>query len=71
MWAARIASDDFEHDVHLDSAGDRFGATAQVGARRRISRDIQKCETVIEKWGSSAERVAPATRTGVTRSEGA
>ena len=71
MWAAHIASDDFEHDVHLDSAGDRFGATAQVGARRRVSGDLQKCETVIEKWGSGAESLAPATRIGVRRSEGA
>ena len=38
MSAARIASDDFEADMHLDSAGDSFGATAQRGSRRRISR---------------------------------
>ena len=38
MSAARIASDDFEADMHLDSAGDSFGATAQGGPRRRISR---------------------------------
>ena len=31
MWAARIASDDFEHDIDLDSAGDRFGAKAEGG----------------------------------------
>jgi hypothetical protein len=37
MSAARIASDDFEADMHLDSAGDSFGATAQGGSRRRIS----------------------------------
>ena len=36
MSAARIASDDFEADMHLDSAGDSFGATAQGGSRRRI-----------------------------------
>ncbi len=36
MSAARIASDDFEVDMHLDSAGDRFGATAQGGARQPI-----------------------------------
>ena len=37
MSAARVASDDFEADMHLDSAGDSFGATAQWGSRRRIS----------------------------------
>ena len=36
MSAAHIASDDFEVDMHLDSAGDSFGATAQGGSRRRI-----------------------------------
>ena len=36
MWAAHIASDDFEHDIDLDSAGDRFGAKAEGGWRRRI-----------------------------------
>ena len=36
MWATRIASDDFEHDIDLDSAGDRFGAKAEGGWRRRI-----------------------------------
>jgi len=38
MSAAHIASDDFEADMHLDSAGDSFGATAQEGSRRRILR---------------------------------
>ena len=37
MSAARIASDDFEVDMHLDSAGDRFGAMAHGGWRRRVS----------------------------------
>ena len=37
MSAPHIASDDFEADMHLDSAGDSFGATAQGGSRRRIS----------------------------------
>ena len=36
MWATRIASDDFEHGIDLDSAGDRFGAKAEGGWRRRI-----------------------------------
>ena len=69
--AARGRGDDFEGDIDLDSAGDRFGAPAQVGARRRISGDAQKCETVIEKWGSGAESLAPATRINAIRSEGA
>ena len=38
MSAPRIASDDFEADMHLDSAGDSLGATAQGGPRRSISR---------------------------------
>jgi hypothetical protein len=38
MSATHIASDDFEADMHLDSAGDSFGATAQGGSRRRIFR---------------------------------
>ena len=37
MSAAHIASDDFEADMHLDSAGDSFGATAHGGPRRNIS----------------------------------
>ena len=37
MWAARGRRDDFEEDIDLDSAGDRFGAKAQGGSRRRIS----------------------------------
>jgi hypothetical protein len=36
MSAARIASDDFEADMYLDSAGDSFGAPAQGGWRRRV-----------------------------------
>ena len=31
MWAPRIASDDFEHGIDFDSAGDRFGAKAEGG----------------------------------------
>ena len=38
MSAPRIASDDFEADMHLDSTGDSFGATAQGGPRQHISR---------------------------------
>ena len=37
MSAVHIASDDFEADMRLDSAGDSFGATAQGGPRRSIS----------------------------------
>ena len=46
MSAARIASDDFEADMHLDSAGHRFGATAHGGSRRRILRVSEKCATL-------------------------
>ena len=46
MWAARIASDDFEHGIDLDSAGDRFGALAEGGWRRRVFRVAHFCETV-------------------------
>ncbi len=38
MSAAHIASDDFKADMHFDSTGDSFGATAQGGARKPISR---------------------------------
>ena len=31
MWANSIASDDFERDIDLDSAGDKFGAKAEGG----------------------------------------
>ena len=36
MWAQHGRRDDFEEDIDLDSAGDRFGARAQGGSRRRI-----------------------------------
>ena len=36
LWATRMPSDDFEHDIHLDSAGHRFGAMARGGSRQRI-----------------------------------
>ena len=36
MSAPRIASDDFEADMHLDSAGASFGAPARGGWRRRV-----------------------------------
>jgi hypothetical protein len=49
MSATRIASDDFEVDMHLDSAGDRFGATAHGGSRQRDSGVAEKCETVARK----------------------
>ena len=46
MWARHIASEDFEHDIDLDSAGDRFGALAEGGWRRRVFRVAHFCETV-------------------------
>ncbi len=36
MWAPLKIFDDFEHDIDLDSAGDRFGAVAEGGWRRRV-----------------------------------
>ncbi len=56
MSAAHIASDDFEVDVHLDSAGDRFGALARGGSRRRVLVVGYFCETVarIEDGGTKA-----------------
>jgi len=36
VWAPHGRRDDFEEDIDLDSAGDRFGARAQEGSRRRI-----------------------------------
>ena len=48
MWARHIASEDFEHDIDLDSAGDRFGARAEEGWRRRILRVAHFCETVAQ-----------------------
>ncbi len=49
MSAARIASDDFEVDMHLDSAGDRFGTTANGGSRRHDSGMGKKCGNVARK----------------------
>ena len=49
MSAAHIASDDFEADMHLDSAGDSFGARAQGGSRQHILGVGEKCETVARK----------------------
>ena len=36
MWATRGRRDDFEEDIDLGSAGDRFGARARGGARRPV-----------------------------------
>jgi len=36
VWATHGRRDDFEEDIDLDSAGDRFGAEGQRGSRRRI-----------------------------------
>ena len=46
MWATRGRRDDFEGDIDLDSAGDRFGARARGGARRRVLRVGYFRETV-------------------------
>ena len=49
MSAAHIASDDFEVDMPLESAGDRFGATAQGGPRQTILSVGEKCGNVGRK----------------------
>ena len=46
MWAAHGRRDDFEEDIDLDSAGDRFGARAQGGSRRHILGAVYFRETV-------------------------
>ena len=45
MSAAHSSAQRNEFNVHLESAGDRFGAMAHGGWRRRIS-------GVAEKWGT-------------------
>ncbi len=49
MSAARIASDDFAIDMHLDLAVHRLGATAQGGTRRRSLRVGEKCGNIARK----------------------
>ena len=46
MWAPHGRRDDFEEDIALDSAGERFGVSAQRGSRRRISGAAYFRETV-------------------------
>ena len=46
MSATRGRRDDFEEDIEMDSAGDRFGAKAQRGSRRRILSAAYFRETV-------------------------
>ena len=46
MWAQHGRRDDFEEDIDLDSAGDRFGARVRGDARRRVSRARDFRETV-------------------------
>ena len=46
MWATRGRRDDFEEDIDLDSAGDRFGARTRGDARRPILRVGYFGETV-------------------------
>jgi len=36
VWATHGRRDDFEEDIDLGSAGDRFGARARGNARRRV-----------------------------------
>ena len=46
MWAPHGRRDDFEEDIDLDSAGDKFGARARGDARRRVWRAAYFRETV-------------------------
>ena len=46
MWATRGRRDDFEEDIDLDSAGDRFGARERGNARRTILSAAYFRETV-------------------------
>ena len=46
MWATHGRRDDFAENIDLDSAGDRFGARAQGGSRRRILSAAYFRETV-------------------------
>ena len=54
MWAPHGRRDDFEEDIDLDSAGDRFGARAQGGSRRRIlgARDFRETVARMEAEGA-------------------
>ena len=45
-WAAHGRRGDFEEDIDLDSAGDRFGARAMGNARRAILSAAYFRETV-------------------------
>ncbi len=55
MSAAHVHGDDFEVDVHVDSAGHRFGATAHGGSRRCVSCAGRRCETVVENEDEGPE----------------
>ena len=46
MWAPHGRRDDFEEDIDLDSAGDRFGARVRGDARRPILSAAYFRETV-------------------------
>ncbi len=48
MSAMHVPGDDFETDVHLDSAKHGIGATGHGGARRRLLSVGEKCETVVK-----------------------
>ncbi len=49
MAAAHGRAQRNEFNLHLDSAGHRFGATAHGGSRRRILRAREKCGNVARK----------------------
>ena len=51
MAATRSLAQQNEFNLHLDSAGHRFGATAHGGSRRHIWRAGKKCEIVARKSG--------------------
>ncbi len=48
MPAKHVPSDDFDVDVHLDSAGHRFGAMGRGGARRHVLGVGESVETLRE-----------------------
>ena len=49
MSAAHGLAQQNEFNLHLDSAGHRFGATAQGGMRQRSLRVGEKCGNVARK----------------------
>jgi len=55
VWAAHGRRDDFEEDIDLDSAGDRFGARARGNARRAILSAAYFRETVARMEAEAAK----------------